>query len=128
LARIVGVDVPDNKRAVVALTYIYGVGRTSSEKILKVAGIDESTRVKDLSAEELGRIRQALEESYRVEGSLRTEIALSIKRLKDIGCYRGWRHRRGLPCRGQRTRTNARTRKGPKKTVAGKRKKAGKKA
>ena len=128
MARIVGVDVPDNKRAVVALTYIYGVGRTSSEKILKKAGIDESTRVKDLSAEELGRIRQVLEDSYRVEGSLRTEIALSIKRLKDIGCYRGWRHRRSLPCRGQRTRTNARTRKGPKKTVAGKRKKAGKKA
>ena len=128
MARIVGVDVPDNKRAVVALTYIYGVGRTSSEKILKKAGIDESTRVKDLSAEELGRIRQVLEDSFRVEGSLRTEIALSIKRLKDIGCYRGWRHRRGLPCRGQRTRTNARTRKGPKKTVAGKRKKAGKKA
>jgi small subunit ribosomal protein S13 len=128
LARIVGVDVPDNKRAVVALTYIYGVGRTSSEKILKEAGVDESTRVKDLSAEDLGRIRQVLENSYRVEGSLRTEIALSIKRLKDIGCYRGWRHRRGLPCRGQRTRTNARTRKGPKKTVAGKRKKAGKKA
>jgi small subunit ribosomal protein S13 len=127
LARIVGVDIPDNKRAVVALTYIYGVGRTTSEKILKEVGIDESTRVKDLSAEELGRIRQALEDSYRVEGSLRTEIALSIKRLKDIGCYRGWRHRRGLPCRGQRTRTNARTRKGPKKTVAGKRKKAGKK-
>jgi len=128
LARIVGVDVPDNKRAVVALTYIYGVGRTSSEKILKEAGVEESARVKDLSAEELGRIRQVLENSYRVEGSLRTEIALSIKRLKDIGCYRGWRHRRGLPCRGQRTRTNARTRKGPKKTVAGKRKKAGKKA
>ena len=128
MARIVGVDVPDNKRAVVALTYIYGVGRTSSEKILKEAGVEESSRVKDLSAEELGRIRQVLENSYRVEGSLRTEIAMSIKRLKDIGCYRGWRHRRGLPCRGQRTRTNARTRKGPKKTVAGKRKKAGKKA
>lgn len=128
MARIVGVDVPDNKRAVVALTYIYGVGRTSSEKILKEAGVDESARVKDLSAEELGRIRQVIENSYRVEGNLRTEIALSIKRLKDIGCYRGWRHRRGLPCRGQRTRTNARTRKGPKKTVAGKRKKAGKKA
>ncbi|MFH1690713.1 MAG: 30S ribosomal protein S13 [Candidatus Eisenbacteria bacterium] len=128
MARIVGVDVPDNKRAVVALTYIYGVGRTSSEKILREAGVDESARVKDLSAEELGRIRQVLENSYRVEGNLRTEIALSIKRLKDIGCYRGWRHRRGLPCRGQRTRTNARTRKGPKKTVAGKRKKAGKKA
>jgi len=127
LARIVGVDVPDNKRAVVALTYIYGVGRTSSEKILKEAGVAEETRVKDLSAEELGRIRQVIENSYRVEGNLRTEIALSIKRLKDIGCYRGWRHRRGLPCRGQRTRTNARTRKGPKKTVAGKRKAAGKK-
>ncbi|MCK4916424.1 MAG: 30S ribosomal protein S13 [Candidatus Eisenbacteria sp.] len=128
MARIVGVDVPDNKRAVVALTYIYGVGRTSSGKILKEAGVDESARVKDLSAEELGRIRQVIENSYRVEGSLRTEIALSIKRLKDIGCYRGWRHRRGLPCRGQRTKTNARTRKGPKKTVAGKRKKAGKKS
>ena len=128
MARIVGVDVPDNKRAVVALTYIYGVGRTSSEKILKEAGVDGSARVKDLSAEELGRIRQVIENSYRVEGTLRTEIALSIKRLKDIGCYRGWRHRRGLPCRGQRTKTNARTRKGPKKTVAGKRKKAGKKA
>ena len=127
MARIVGVDIPDNKRAVIALTYIYGVGRTSSEKILKEVGIDESTRVKDLTAEELGRIRQVLEESFRVEGSLRTEIALSIKRLKDIGCYRGWRHRRSLPCRGQRTRTNARTRKGPKKTVAGKRKAAGKK-
>ena len=127
MARIVGVDVPDNKRAVIALTYIYGVGRTSSTKILKEAGIDGSTRVKDLSAEELGRIRQVIENSYRVEGTLRTEIALSIKRLKDIGCYRGWRHRRGLPCRGQRTKTNARTRKGPKKTVAGKRKKAGKK-
>jgi small subunit ribosomal protein S13 len=128
LARIVGVDVPDNKRAVVALTYIYGVGRTSSEKILKEAGVDGSARVKDLSAEELGRIRQVIENSYRVEGTLRTEIALSIKRLKDIGCYRGWRHRRGLPCRGQRTKTNARTRKGPKKTVAGKRKKVGKKS
>jgi small subunit ribosomal protein S13 len=127
LARIVGVDIPDNKRAVVALTYIYGVGRASSEAILKEAGVDESTRVKDLTAEEIGRIRQILENNYRVEGSLRTEIALSIKRLKDIGCYRGWRHRRGLPVRGQRTRTNARTRKGPKKTVAGKRKKAGKK-
>ncbi|MCK5597819.1 MAG: 30S ribosomal protein S13, partial [Candidatus Eisenbacteria sp.] len=107
--------------------YIYGVGRTSSEKILKEAGVDGSARVKDLSTEELGRIRQVIENSYRVEGTLRTEIALSIKRLKDIGCYRGWRHRRGLPCRGQRTKTNARTRKGPKKTVAGKRKKAGKK-
>jgi small subunit ribosomal protein S13 len=127
LARIVGVDVPDNKRAVVALTYIYGIGRTSSEGILKEAGVDESARVKDLTAEEIGRIRQIIENQYRVEGSLRTEIALSIKRLKDIGCYRGWRHRRGLPVRGQRTRTNARTRKGPKKTVAGKRKKAGKK-
>ena len=128
MARIVGVDIPDNKRAVVALTYIYGVGQTSSTKILKEAGVDGSARVKDLTAEELGRIRQVIENSYRVEGTLRTEIALSIKRLKDIGCYRGWRHRRGLPCRGQRTKTNARTRKGPKKTVAGKRKKAGKKA
>lgn len=127
MARIVGVDIPDDKRAVVALTYIFGIGRTSSTKILKEAGVDESIRVKDLSAEQLGRIRQVIESDYRVEGSLRTEVALSIKRLRDIGCYRGWRHRRGLPVRGQRTRTNARTRKGPKKTVAGKRRKAGKK-
>jgi small subunit ribosomal protein S13 len=127
LARIVGVDVPDQKRALIALTYIYGIGRTSSAKILREAGVDESTRVKDLTADEIGRIRQVIETEYRVEGGLRTELALSIKRLKDIGCYRGWRHRRGLPARGQRTRTNARTRKGPKKTVAGKRKKAGKK-
>lgn len=127
MARIVGVDVPDQKRVLIALTYIYGIGRTSSSKILDEAGVDGSTRVKDLTAEQMGRIRQVIENDYRVEGSLRTEIALSIKRLKDIGCYRGWRHRRGLPARGQRTRTNARTRKGPKKTVAGKRKKAGKK-
>ncbi len=127
MARIVGVDVPDQKRALIALTYIYGIGRTSSAKILREAGVDESTRVKDLTADEIGRIRQVIETEYRVEGGLRTELALSIKRLKDIGCYRGWRHRRGLPARGQRTRTNARTRKGPKKTVAGKRKKAGKK-
>ena len=127
MARIVGVDIPDDKRVVVALTYIYGIGRTSSTKILREAGVDESARVKELSAEQLGRIRQVIESDYRVEGSLRTEVALSIKRLRDIGCYRGWRHRRGLPVRGQRTRTNARTRKGPKKTVAGKRRKAGKK-
>ena len=127
MARIVGVDIPDGKRVVVALTYIYGIGRTSSEKILKLAGVQETTRVKDLSADQINRIRQAIESGFRVEGALRTEVALSIKRLKDIGCYRGWRHRRGLPVRGQRTRTNARTRKGPKKTVAGKKKKAGKK-
>jgi len=127
LARIVGVDIPDAKRVVVALTYIYGIGRTSSEKILEKAGVDESLRVKDLTADQIGRIRQIIESDYRVEGGLRTELALSVKRLRDIGCYRGWRHRRGLPVRGQRTRTNARTRKGPKKTVAGKRKKGGKK-
>ena len=127
MARIVGVDVPDNKRVLIALTYIYGIGRTSSEKILKAAGVDGNVRVKDLSADEIGRIRQTIEGGYRVEGNLRTEIALDLKRLKDIGAYRGWRHRRGLPVRGQRTRTNARTRKGPKRTVAGKRKKAGKK-
>lgn len=127
MARLVGVDIPDAKRAVVALTYIYGIGRTTSEKILDQAGVDGSTRVKDLTADELNRIRQVIENNYRVEGSLRTELALSVKRLKDIGCYRGWRHRRGLPVRGQRTRTNARTQKGPKKTVAGKRKAAGKK-
>jgi len=127
LARIVGVDVPDQKKVLIALTYIYGIGRTSSAKILDEAGVDGDVRVKDLTAEQMNSIRQVIESSYRVEGSLRTELALSIKRLKDIGCYRGWRHRRGLPVRGQRTRTNARTRKGPKKTVAGKRKKAGKK-
>ena len=119
MARIVGVDVPDQKVALIALTYIYGIGRTSSAKILDEAGVDGTIRVKDLTAEQMGKIRQVLENDYRVEGGLRTELALSIKRLKDIGCYRGWRHRRGLPCRGQRTRTNARTRKGPKKTVAG---------
>jgi small subunit ribosomal protein S13 len=127
LARIVGIDVPDSKRVVIALTYIYGIGRSSSEKILKEARVDEGIRVKDLSADQIGRIRAVIEGGYRVEGSLRTEIALAIKRLRDIGAYRGWRHRRGLPVRGQRTRTNARTRKGPKKTVAGKKKKAGKK-
>ncbi|MBC8450683.1 30S ribosomal protein S13 [bacterium] len=127
MARIVGVDVPDNKRVVVALTYIYGIGRTTSVKILQEAGIDQNERVKDLTADQIGRIRSIIESSYRVEGSLRTEISLSIKRLKDVGSYRGWRHRRGLPVRGQRTKTNARTRKGPKKTVAGKRKAPGKK-
>lgn len=127
MARIVGVDVPDNKRAVIALTYIYGIGRTSSKQILGKAGIGESVRVKDLTQDEIGRIRHIIEEEYRVEGGLRTELSLSIKRLRDIGCYRGWRHRRGLPARGQRTRTNARTRKGPKKTVAGKKKAPGKK-
>lgn len=127
MARIVGVDVPDQKVVLIALTYIYGIGRTSSAKILDEAGVDGKIRVKDLTAEQMGKIRQVIENDYRVEGGLRTELALSIKRLKDIGCYRGWRHRRGLPARGQRTRTNARTRKGPKKTVAGKRKKAGKK-
>ncbi len=127
MARIVGVDVPDNKRVVVALTYIYGIGRTTSVKILQEAGIDQNERVKDLTADQIGRIRSIIENSYRVEGSLRTEISLSIKRLKDVGSYRGWRHRRGLPVRGQRTKTNARTRKGPKKTVAGKRKAPGKK-
>lgn len=127
MARIVGVDVPDNKRAIIALTYIYGIGRTSSRQILDKAGIGESVRVKDLTQDEIGRIRHIIEEEYRVEGGLRTELSLSIKRLRDIGCYRGWRHRRGLPARGQRTRTNARTRKGPKKTVAGKKKAPGKK-
>jgi small subunit ribosomal protein S13 len=127
LARIVGVDVPDNKRVVVALTYIYGIGPATSVKILQEAGIDQDERVKNLTADQIGRIRNIIESSYRVEGSLRTEISLSIKRLKDIGSYRGWRHRRGLPVRGQRTKTNARTRKGPKKTVAGKRKAPGKK-
>lgn len=121
MARIAGIDLP-NKNIEIALTYIYGIGRSTSAKICEQTGIDPKTKINDLTADETTKVRQALENDIKVEGRLRTEIALNIKRLMDIGCYRGLRHRRGLPVRGQRTRTNARTRKGKKKTVAGKKK------
>jgi len=122
LARIAGIDLPRNKRVVVALTYIYGIGQTSAEKILTEAGIDFSIRTDDLSESEVGKIREVIDREYKVEGDLRREVTMNIKRLMDLGCYRGLRHRRGLPVRGQRTKTNSRTRKGPRKTVAGKKK------
>ena len=121
MPRVAGVDIPGNKRTVVALTYIYGIGRTSAERILKQAGIDESVRAKDLSEDELSRIASIIDKNFMIEGELRRLVAQNVSRLRDIGCYRGIRHRVGLPVRGQRTRTNARTRKGPRKTVAGKR-------
>jgi small subunit ribosomal protein S13 len=123
MARISGVDLPRDKRIIVALTYIYGIGETSAAKILELAGIEPSVRVKDLSEADAARLREIIERDYRVEGDLRREVNGSIKRLVEIGCYRGLRHRRGLPVRGQRTKTNARTRKGPRKTVGVKRKK-----
>ncbi|MEG0918622.1 MAG: 30S ribosomal protein S13 [Anaerovoracaceae bacterium] len=122
MARIAGVDLPRDKRIDIGLTYIYGIGRKTAEIILDKAGIDRSTRVKDLSEDEAGKIRHIIEEEYDVEGDLRRDISLNIKRLMEIGCYRGIRHRRGLPVRGQKTKTNARTRKGPKKTVGRKKK------
>jgi len=121
MARIAGVDLP-NKHVDIALTYIFGIGRTTAKKICEVTKIDPAKRANDLSSEEIGELRNVIESEYKVEGRLRTEISLNIKRLMDIGCYRGLRHRKGLPVRGQRTRTNARTRKGKKKTVAGKKK------
>ncbi len=121
MARISGVDIPNNKRVVISLTYIYGIGRPTSEEILKKANVDENKRVKDLTEVELTAIRQEIA-NYQVEGDLRREVAMNIKRLMEIGSYRGLRHRKGLPVRGQRTRTNARTRKGPAKTVANKKK------
>jgi small subunit ribosomal protein S13 len=121
MARIAGVDLP-NKHVNIALTYIYGIGRSSANKICERAKIESAKRINDLSAEELNGLRMLIETEYKVEGRLRTETALNIKRLMDIGCYRGIRHRKGLPVRGQRTRTNARTRKGKRKTVAGKKK------
>jgi small subunit ribosomal protein S13 len=124
MARIAGVDLP-NKHVDIALTYIYGIGHSSALEVCEKTGIDPSRRINDLSAEEVNDLRKVLESDYKVEGRLRTEVALNIKRLMDIGCYRGLRHRRGLPVRGQRTRTNARTRKGKKKTVAGKRRAPG---
>ncbi|MFK7923514.1 MAG: 30S ribosomal protein S13 [Bacteroidia bacterium] len=122
MARIAGVDLPKNKRGVIGLTYIFGIGRTSSGQILDAAGISHDKRVNEWSDDEVVNIRRIIGDEYKVEGALRSEIQLNIKRLMDIGCYRGLRHRRGLPLRGQRTRTNARTRKGRKKTVAGKKK------
>ncbi|MCX7016220.1 MAG: 30S ribosomal protein S13 [Candidatus Sumerlaeota bacterium] len=122
MARIAGVDLPDNKRIEIGLTYLYGIGLSLSQKILKEAGVNPDTRCRDLTDAELSRIT-ALVSGHKVEGDLRREVQQNIKRLMDIGCYRGLRHRRGLPVRGQRTRTNARTRKGPRRTVAGKRKK-----
>ncbi|MDY3239791.1 MAG: 30S ribosomal protein S13 [Anaerovoracaceae bacterium] len=125
MARIAGVDLPREKRVEIGLTYIYGIGRPTSLAILEKAGINPDTRVKDLTEEEAGKIRKIIDEEYLVEGDLRREVSLNIKRLMEIGSYRGIRHRRGLPVRGQNTKTNARTRKGPKKTV-GRKKKAGK--
>ncbi|GEB95761.1 30S ribosomal protein S13 [Microbacterium lacticum] len=122
MARLAGVDIPRDKRVVIALTYIYGVGRTRSVEILKATEIDESIRVKDLSADQLVALRDYIEGNYKVEGDLRREVAADIRRKVEIGSYQGLRHRRGLPVRGQRTKTNARTRKGPKRTVAGKKK------
>jgi small subunit ribosomal protein S13 len=121
MARIAGVDLP-NKHVDIALTYIYGIGRPTASKICSETGIDPNRKITDLTAEEVNELRKVIENEYKVEGRLRTEIALNVKRLMDIGCYRGLRHRRGLPVRGQRTRTNARTRKGKRKTVANKKK------
>ena len=122
MARIAGVDLPREKRVEIGLTYIYGIGRVSSNRILEAAGVDPSTRVRDLTDDEVKKISAVIDETQTVEGDLRREIALNIKRLQEIGCYRGIRHRKGLPVRGQKTKTNARTRKGPKRTVANKKK------
>jgi small subunit ribosomal protein S13 len=122
MARIAGVDIPREKRLVISLTYIYGIGRTIAEQICEATDIDESTRVRDLTDSEVNKIRAWIEENAKVEGDLRREVNQNIKRKMEIGCYQGLRHRRGLPVHGQRTHTNARTRKGPKKTVAGKKK------
>ncbi|AUJ24373.1 30S ribosomal protein S13 [Virgibacillus dokdonensis] len=121
MARIAGIDVPRDKRVVISLTYIYGIGKTTAQKILKEAGVSEDTRVRDLTEDELGRIRKATDE-YTIEGDLRREVSLNIKRLIEIGSYRGIRHRRGLPLRGQKTKNNSRTRKGPRRAIAGKKK------
>jgi 30S ribosomal protein S13 len=122
MARISGVDLPREKRVEIGLTYIYGIGRVSSNRILAAAKVNPDTRVRDLTDEEVGRIKDVIDETQQVEGDLRREIALNIKRLQEIGCYRGIRHRKGLPVRGQKTKTNARTRKGPRRTVANKKK------
>ena len=122
MARIAGVDLPKDKRIEIGLTYVYGIGRTSAKKILEATGINPDTRVKDLTEEEESKLRECIDKDYIVEGDLRRSVALDIKRLTEIGCYRGVRHRKGLPVRGQRSKTNARTRKGPKRTVANKKK------
>ena len=122
MARIAGVDLPREKRAEIGLTYIYGIGRVSANKILAAANVNPDTRVRDLTDEEVKRLSAVIDEQYMVEGDLRRDVAMNIKRLQEIGCYRGIRHRRGLPVRGQKTKTNARTRKGPKKTVGRKKK------
>jgi small subunit ribosomal protein S13 len=122
MARIAGVDLPREKRVEIGLTYIFGIGRKSSNKILSQAGVNPGTRVRDLTDDEVGKIREVIDKVQTVEGDLRREVALNIKRLVEIGCYRGIRHRKGLPVRGQRTKTNARTRKGPRRTVANKKK------
>ena len=122
MARIAGVDIPNNKRVEIALTYIYGIGRKSANDILAKTGINPDTRAKDLTEDEVAKLRDEIEESYTVEGDLRRDVALNIKRMVEINCYRGIRHRKGLPVRGQRTKTNARTRKGPAKTIANKKK------
>ena len=127
MARIAGVDIPRDKRIEIALTYIYGIGLTTSRKILQEANVNPDTRVKDLTDQDVTHLRNIIEKQYQVEGDLRREVQLNIKRLMDIGCYRGLRHRRGLPARGQRTRTNARTRKGPRRTAGSGRRKEQKK-
>jgi small subunit ribosomal protein S13 len=123
VARLVGVDLPRNKRLDIALTYIYGIGRTTALKILDATGIDWTKKSDDLTSDDINALRKEIEANYKVEGDLRREVVTNIKRLMDIGCYRGLRHRKGLPCRGQRTHTNARTRKGPRRAVVGKKKK-----
>ncbi|MEJ8546583.1 30S ribosomal protein S13 [Brevibacillus borstelensis] len=122
MARIAGVDLPREKRVEIALTYIFGIGRPTSQKILSATGVNADTRVRDLTEEEVAKLREFIDKSIKVEGDLRREISLNIKRLMEIGCFRGIRHRRGLPVRGQRSKTNARTRKGPRRTVANKKK------
>jgi len=122
LARIAGINIPTAKRVVIALTYIHGIGRTSARMICDAVGVPAERRVNDLTDDELVRIRETIDQNYQVEGDLRREVAMNVKRLMDLGCYRGLRHRRGLPVRGQRTHTNARTRKGPAKAIAGKKK------
>lgn len=122
MARIAGVDLPRDKRVEIALTYIFGIGRSTSNKILAATGVNPDTRVRDLTEDEVSKLRDYIDKNVKVEGDLRREISLNIKRLIEIGCYRGIRHRRGLPVRGQRTKTNARTRKGPRRTVANKKK------
>ena len=124
MARIAGVDLPREKRVEIALTYIYGIGRSTSQAILAETALDPDTRVRELTDEDVNKLRRVIDNRYKVEGALRTETSMNIKRLMDIGCYRGLRHRRGLPVRGQRTHTNARTKKGPRRAIAGKKKAA----